>query len=270
MTTILNYFIYFIKDLYSSKSFLFQLSVREFKSRYLGSSLGLLWAFIQPTVTVLIFWFVFDVGFKSAPVEDYPFILWLLTGIIPWFFIAEGLSNATNSVVDNSYLVNRIVFRVSMLPVIKLMTALIVHIFFIAVIFVFFTAYDFKITIYALQVIYYSFAAFILLLGFSWLTSSVVVFLMDVNQIIGMIVQFCFWLTPICWPITILPDKYQKLIKFNPVFYIIEGYRDAFIHHIWFWQHPIYTLYFWIVTILIFFVGALVFSRLRPHFADVL
>ena len=115
-------FIKFLLDIYRNRSLLFQLTVRDFKSRYLGSYLGLIWAFIQPLITILIFWFVFELGFKSAPVGNFPFILWLMTGIIPWFFISESLGSGTGSVVENSYLVKKIVFRVSMLPVIKILS----------------------------------------------------------------------------------------------------------------------------------------------------
>ena len=82
-----------------------ELTASDFKSRYLGSYLGLLWAFIQPVATILIFWFVFEVGFKAAPIGNFPFILWLIAGIIPWFFISDCLASSTVSVVENSYLV---------------------------------------------------------------------------------------------------------------------------------------------------------------------
>ena len=137
----IRHFFNFLLDLYRNRGLILQLTIRDFKSRYLGSYLGLLWAFIQPVITILIFWFVFEVGFKSAPVGDSPFILWLMTGIIPWFFISESLASGTGSVVENSYLVKKIVFRVSMLPVVKLLSALVVHVFFVLVFFYYFTRY---------------------------------------------------------------------------------------------------------------------------------
>jgi len=265
-----KYFANFLKALYCNRKLLMQLTIRDFRVRYLGSHLGLLWAFIQPTVTIAIFWFVFDVGFKSAPVENFPFILWLITGIIPWFFISECLASGTGAVVENNYLVKKIVFRVSMLPVVKLLSALIVHLFFIVVIFAFFYVYDMYPTIYSIQVVYYAISAVILLLGLTWFTSALVVFLKDVGEIVTMVIQFGFWMTPIFWSLNIIPEGYKVYIKLNPVYYIIEGYRDSFINNVWFWQHPVYTVYFWTVTGFIFILGALVFSRLRPHFADVL
>ena len=263
-------FINFFVDLYRNRGVLFQLTARDFKSRYLGSYLGLLWAFINPIITIMIFWFVFQVGFKSAPVGDFPFILWLITGIVPWFFIADTLISGTGSIVENSFLVKKIVFRVSMLPIVKLLSALVVHIFFVFVIFVVFAAYHIYPDIYAIQVIYYVLSSIILLLGLTWFTSALMVFLKDTGQVVAIFVQFGFWLTPIFWSITIVPEKYQIYLKLNPFYYITEGYRDCFIHKIWFWQHPLYTTYFWILTGMMFVTGAVIFARLRPHFADVL
>ena len=203
---IVNFF-RFIIDLLQNRSLILQLTARDFKMRYLGSYLGLIWAFVQPTVTIIIFWFVFDIGFKSAPKGDFPFILWLITGIVPWFFISDCLLYGTGSVIENSYLVKKIVFRVSMLPVVKLLSAMIVHIFFIVFIILFLAAYHYYPQIYAIQIIYYCFSAIILLIGISWLTSSLMVFLKDVGQIVSVFVQFGFWLTPIFWSIDLIPSK---------------------------------------------------------------
>ena len=119
-----------ILDIFRNRKLLWQMTKRDFRQRYLGSYLGILWAFIQPAITVLIFWFVFQVGFKAMPVENFPFILWLVCGMFPWFFISESILSATNSVIESSFLVKKIVFRVELLPIVKIMSALVVHIFF--------------------------------------------------------------------------------------------------------------------------------------------
>ncbi len=260
----------FLRAIAQNRILLWKLTKNYFKQKYLGNFLGVAWAFIQPTVTILIFWFVFQVGFKSKPVNDFPFILWLVVGMFPWFYFAEGLTNGTNSILANSFLVKKVVFRVSLLPVVPLLSALVVHIFFIFMMFSMFLFYGYTPELYWLQIIYYLFATSVLLLGLSWLTSSVVVFFRDMGQFVAIIVQFGFWLTPIFWSITMVPEKYQWLIKLNPVNYIIEGYRNSMIDHQWFWENIPAALYFWAVTGAIFIFGGLTFKKLRPHFADVL
>lgn len=267
----LNAFSAFIGELLSRRQMILELAKRDFKTKYLGSYLGILWAFVHPTVYVVILWFVFQVGFKSQPAGNTPFVLWMLCGIIPWFFFSECLASATSAVMDNAFLLKKMSFSVGMLPIVKILSALVLHLFFICVVVVMFFVYSLPLTLHALQVLYYLFAAIVLLLGLSWFTSSVVLFFRDMGQIVSMALQFAFWVTPIFWSAKMLPMKYLNLVKLNPVYYLVEGYRESFIYHTWFWQsHPMLTLYYWAVTGCIFVVGAVVFRRLRPHFADVL
>ena len=260
----------FLKAILQNKGLLWSLTKNDFKQRYLGNVLGIAWAFIQPTATVAIFWFVFQVGFKSQPVDNFPFILWLVAGIFPWFFFSESLSVGTNSILANSFLVKKVLFRVSLLPIIPLLSALVIHLFFIFVMFGMFIYYGYMPNIYWVQIIYYLFSASILLLGLSWITSSIVVFFRDMGQFVAMILQFAFWLTPIFWSFKTIPEQYHWIIKLNPLVYIIEGYRNSMIYHKWFWEDMHLTLYFWVLTLIIFVLGTLTFKKLRPHFSDVL
>ena len=264
------YPIVLIRDIFANRKLLWQLTKRDFKERYLGSYLGILWAFIQPTVTVLIFWFVFQVGFKSMPINNFPFILWLVCGMFPWFFLSESIQSAANSVIESAFLVKKIVFRVELLPIVKIISALVVHIFFVVVLLMMFAVYGYLPTIYALQIIYYVFAMICLSLGLSWLTSSLSVFFRDVRQLVAMILQFGFWGTPIFWNLKMIPEHFQFILKLNPAYYLVEGYRQIFIYHEWFWTHSALTAYFWAFTLIIMFIGAWCFKKLRPHFADVL
>jgi lipopolysaccharide transport system permease protein/teichoic acid transport system permease protein len=247
-----------------------ELSKSDFKKRYFGSYLGIIWAFIQPLISLLLFWFVFQVGFRSTPIDDAPFILWLACAIIPWNFFAEAVQTSTNSVIENSFLVKKVVFKLEILPVIKIYSALFVHLFFILFLLVMFFLYGYSFSLYYLQIFYYLFASILLVLGISWITSSVVLFFKDTAQIVLMFVQFGFWLTPIFYSINTIPERYQFLLKMNPMYYITDGYRRIFIYKQWFWQDMKLTIYFWIVTIILLFTGYFLYRKLKPHFADVL
>lgn len=261
---------FFIKDICQGRRMIIELARNDLKNRFLGSYLGIVWAFVQPVVTILIFWFVFQVGFKSAPVEDFPFILWLICGMIPWNFFSESVMGSANSIIDNSYLVKKVVFKVNVLPIVRIISSLFIHVFFIAIIFIMFLIYGYKPSIYNLQVIYYLCASIVLIIGISWITSSLVIFLRDLGQIINIVLQFGFWLTPIFWSFKIMPEKYHFVFKLNPMYYIIEGYRDSFINHVWFWHHYNLTINFWMITCAILITGIVLFKKLRPHFADML
>jgi len=260
----------FLGSLFGNRYLLFELTRKDLQNRYLGSYLGILWAFVHPVVMILVLWFVFQVGFKNLPVDDFPFILWLITGMIPWFFLADSLANSTAAVIEHAYLVKKVVFRVSILPIVKILSALVVHLFFVFVIFLMFFLYGYYPTIYNLQVFYYLFALTVFLLGLSWITSSVQIFFKDMGQIIQMFLQIGFWFTPIFWSLNVVPEKYHFIIKLNPIFYIIQGYRDSFIYNVWFWERYKITIFFWLIAGTLFFLGAIIFRKLRPHFADVL
>lgn len=263
-------FFYFLKELFLKSHVISELTKRDIKTKYLGSYLGIFWAFIHPLVFIGIIWFVFQVGFKATPVDNCPFIIWLMAGIIPWFFFSDGVSSGTSSIVENSYLVKKIVFSIAILPIVKILSALIVHVFFVLVLVIILFLYGYLPDVHYLQVIYYLFATIILVTGLSWITSSLVIFLRDVGQIVAMILQFGFWLTPIFWSSKILSAKVLNIAKLNPVYYLVEGYRESFIYKVWFWEHWLQTIIFWIIAGAFFVFGAIIFRRLRPHFADVL
>jgi ABC-type polysaccharide/polyol phosphate export permease len=260
----------FIIALFKSRLLILKLAQQDFKANYLGSYLTFIWAFIHPCITIVIFYVVFQIAFHAGPVDKYPFIIWLMTGMIPWFFFTESLTNATNSILAYSFLVKKVVFRVSILPIIKILSALVVHLFFLILILFVSFINGYNPTIYNLQVVYYLCSTMILVCGLSWITSSLTVFIKDTGQIVAMLMQIGFWATPIFWNIKTVPEKYRNLIFLNPAFYIIEGYRESFMSQTWFWQNPGHALYFWSFTLCVFVIGAILFLKLRPHFADVL
>ena len=260
----------FLLDIIQQRSLLWDLIKKELTIRYLGSYLGLFWAFIQPAITLLIFWFVFEIGFRVVPVGNVPFVPWLMCGMIPWFFLSDSISAATTAVKGNSFLVKKVVFRVSLLPLVKIGAAFVVHGIFVAILLGVFFIYGQRPNFYWLQIPYYMAASLVLVCGIGWLTASVVIFLPDVEHFTGMLLQFFFWLTPIFWQPEMLPPQYQSVLWLNPFFYIVNGYRHGLIDHRWFWQDPMQTMIFWLICLGVFILGALVFRRLRPHFADVL
>lgn len=266
----INMFLAFIGELFSRRNVIYELTRRDFKTVYLGSYLGIIWAFALPVANILIFWFIFEVGFKAKPISNVPYILWLVSGIVPWFFFSDCVNSGANSIVQNAFIVKKVVFSIGMLPIIKILSALIIHFFFILLIFLMFMFYGYIPDLYCLQVFYYLFSMIVLLTGLSWITSSIIIFFSDLRPLITIFLQIGFYLTPIFWSLEIFPSQFHILMKFNPIFYIVEGYRDSFITKVWFWEHWGMTLYFWIVTSIVLACGALIFRRLRPHFADVL
>ena len=132
--------------------------------------------------------------------------------------------------------------------------------------------YGYYPDLYWLQLIYYSGCMFVFLLGLIYLNSAIVVFFRDLSQLVNVILQIWIWATPIMWNIDTmnLNGKLLSVFKLNPMYYIINGYRDSMLNKVWFWEHPKLTILFWVVTVLVFGFGVRIFRRLKVHFADVL
>ena len=258
-------------ELFQNRELIWKLSKNDFRSKYAGSYMGIVWAFIQPVVTVLVYWFVFTIGGRAPSSEKgYPFVLWLIVGIVPWFFFSDALGQGTSALLSYQFLVKKVVFKISILPIIKIISAFFIHVFLVGVTLLLLVLNGYYPDIYWIQIIYFSACAFALVLGMSYITCSVVVFFRDLGQIISIILQVGVWITPIMWDIETLSRPLQILFKLNPVFYLVDGYRMALLDRMWFWEHFYSTAYFWIFTVVMFLFGALVFKRLKVHFADIL
>ena len=260
-----------ITELKNNRELIWNLSKNDFKTKYAGSYLGIIWAFIQPIVTILVYWFVFQYGLRAgSPIKGVPYVLWLISGLIPWFFFQESLLNATNCMLEYSYLVKKVVFKISILPIVKIISALFVHLVFIGFLFFVGAIYGFYPTKFSVQLIYYSLCTFCLTLALSYATSAIVIFFRDLGQIINIFLQVGMWMTPIMWSYTMVPENLRWIVKLNPMYYIVEGYRDTFINHVWFIDRYFQTVYFWVFTLVVFAIGTVIFKKLKPHFADVL
>lgn len=262
-------------ELWDSRKLIWKLAKNDFKNRYAGSYLGKVWAFAQPIVTIGLYWFVFG-NIMQSKAETFagsvtpPFVIWLTAGLVPWFFFSEAINSGTTALLEYSYLVKKVVFKISIIPIIKVISATFTHIVFVAFMLVLYFCLGYKPDIYLLQLPYYSLCLFLFVLALSYSTCAVVIFFRDLTQIINIALQIGMWATPIMWDIATVSPVLQTILKINPIFYIVNGFRSAMFEKTWFWQDFYSTMYFWIVTVVFFGIGALIFRRLKVHFADVL
>lgn len=258
------------QNVYRSRRLLFSLSFKDFKRRFAGSYFGMVWGFVQPFLTILVYWIVFQFGFRSGPTRGAPFVLWFMCGIVPWLFISEAISSASNALLEYSYLVKKVVFNIDILPLVKILSSAFIHLCFIVLLMIVSCVVGYYPSIFLLQLPYYFLCLVFLVFALTLFSSAVMVFFRDLNQIIGIVLLIGMWGTPIAWNPDILSEKAQYFIKLNPIYYIVEGYRDAFIGGTWFWHKYMQMGYFWAILLALLIFGSVVFNRLKPHFADVL
>ena len=248
---------------------LFQLAGNDIKSKYANSLLGITWAFAMPLATILVFWYVFQMGFRNPPIENAPYILWFSAAYIPWIFFSDVTTSGCNSLVEYSFLVKKIRFNVRYIPVVKLLSALFVHCFFILFLMGMYLFYGYDLQLYNIQLLYYTFCTSVLGLGLTWLLSAITVFFKDLNSLYSIIIQIGFWVTPILWnEDTMQVERVRRILAVNPMHYVVNGYRQALFEQQWFWENPYETVGFWAITALICIVGRFVFLKLEPFFSD--
>ena len=259
-----------IKEYIENKRVIMDLAKNDFRAKYTNSLLGVVWAFLLPLIIILVLWFVFQVGFNSEPVDGVPFILWYIPAFLSWNFFTEAFSSGSGCITEYYYLVKNMQFKVETLPLVKIISASFVHFFFIGFIFIIYAIYGWLPRLCNLQVVYYYFCMIVLLLGVTRIMAALAVFSKDVLNIVTLITQVGFWVTPLVYDPTNMPRVVQIVLMFNPMYYICMGYREVFSTNINFWNHPLLTIYFWIFALVQLAIGNYIFKKLRPQFADML
>lgn len=243
----------------------------DFQARFAGSYLGIFWAFVHPVITIGLYWFVFQFGLRSGNVSDHPFILFLMGGLVPWFYFSESWGGASGSLVEYNYLVKKVVFNVGFLPVIKVCSALFVHLFFVGIVVLMTFLYGYGLQPWLLQLPYYILCMAVLVLGLSYITAACTVFFRDMTQVVNIVLTIGIWMTPIMWNVeTAMSPGIQQIFRLNPMYYIVDGFRDSLLDQVWFWEKPMWSIYFWCVALVVYLAGIKLFNRLKVHFSDVL
>jgi len=253
-------------SIYRHQALICPLAWRDLQSRYAGTLAGVLWTFAHPVAVITVFYFVFAIGFRSQGAGSTPFILWFVSGFVPWLFFNEALTSITDSVVRNAHFIKKTVFPSEVLAVVHLTASLVPHGVFTVLLVAMLAYYHVVFHPAMFLVIYFVLCMCVLVIGLGWLLSAMQVFYRDISHGLGIGLNLLFWVTPIVWSPDNLPEQYRSILRYNPLGYIIQGYRDVMVSH----QLPDVgqTVFFWSVALFFFLTGAYVFGRLKPEFAD--
>lgn len=245
----------------------------EIKGNYQLHYLGPLWQFIYPMIQILIYWIVFGIGIRGGqPIGEIPYILWLLMGLIPWFFISPSMLQGSNSIHQKVSLVSKMHFPVSILPTIKIMSNSIQFFVLITILMFLLLVNGIDITIYWIQLFYYIFCMIAFVFSFSIFSSTISTLIRDYQTLLSATMRMLLYLSPILWNPKgeMVPDWLSNLLMLNPIYYIIDGFRNSFLSEGWFYQDIIYTLYFWFFILTLLYVGSILHIRFRENFVDYL
>lgn len=259
-----------IKEQFKNFYLIGRLSAYETKKEYADSQLGMVWVFLNPLLQIAVYWFVFGAGIrKGHDVNHIPFLTWMLCGLIPWFYISAAILQGSNSIYARLGTVSKMNFPLSIIPTYVVMSRFYTHLFLIIVLLieVILTRGISYISFWGLA--YFAIANTILLIALSFLTSTLSTMLRDIHLLIQSITRMMLYLTPILWAPS-PHSKLVKLMKINPFYYIVEGYRKVILYNDPSYILSKYSLYFWGVVIVLFIVGAAAHVKFRRQFVDYL
>lgn len=260
-----------IKEQFEHMGMIFRISRYEDKADYQSHYLGLAWQILNPAIQVGIYYLVFGIGFRQGQdVGKVPFIVWLLIGITAWFYINKSILGASNSIYKQIGLVSKMKFPVSILPSVNIVSNL--SSYFPMIIIVIVTALSFGImpTIYWLQYIYYFVCMITFLFAFGLLNATITVLIRDYHIFLQSIIRLLFYISGAIVNVENrnLPEIAVKILKLNPLYYIIDGFRDTFLSREWFFEKATYTLIFWGVVLALLILGSHLHMKFRAKFVD--
>ena len=265
-----------IKNIFSlvsiNRDLIYTLTKRDIATRYKGSAIGVLWSFITPVMMLAVYTFVFSVVFKAKwniqSTSKTEFALVLFSGLIIFNIFSECISRAPGLIVSNANYVKKVVFPVEILAVVNLFSSLFNFIISFSVWLIFYIVFFGMphLEILLLPIVLLPF--FILILGLSWFLSSLGVYIRDIIQVIGIIIMIMMYLSPIFYPVSLIPEAYQKYMYLSPLTYVVEQSRDVMM-----WGNGI-NWYAWSLytglSCLTAYLGCVWFNITKKGFADVI
>ncbi len=246
-----------------------EMVVRDLKSRYAGSGLGVLWAFALPVLWMFLYTAVFAVILRAPVEKGYAsFPEFLMAGLLPWMAISEGISRSSSALTDNAAMVKKTVFPIETLILSVILAAVVNQVigFLVYAVYVALVGhFSFGWTLLALPALLLQ---VLLTFGAGCIAATVTTFLRDAAQAISIGLTVVFWATPIVYPAALVPARFRPILAANPITHLTEWYRRAFTLHTL--PDARSALYLVVCAVAAAAVGSALFFRARPHFADLI
>lgn len=257
------------KDIYQYRELLKTNVKKDIRGRYKGSFLGILWSFLNPLLQVVVYWIVFPYLFgRGATGENY--LVYLITGIIPWTFFANSINIGTGSIKANAGIIKKVYFPREIIPLSQVLSGIVNFLISCVIILVFCVGTGEGISIHVVSVFFILFVQSVLTLGIVFILSAFNVYVQDIENIVMFIINMLFYGTPIIYYLTQFSGAQgtilYSLICLNPLTVIINAYRDAFLYHCW--PDFIGLLLVLAFSVIVLVIGYFIFKKLEKGFAE--
>jgi len=242
----------------------------EIRGRFAGSIGGFLWSLLTPFANLLIYIFVFSmvlqIRLKAVETGTESFAVFFLAGLLPWGAFSEALNGASELFLERASLITKVAFPLEVLPIVGVAVPFLLHglgfVMFLG--YLSFKGYFHFIWVWLPAVV---FVHMLFSLGCVILISGLSVFIRDIKHFIGTMLSLWFFVTPIIYPLSMVPEPFRWIIKFNPMYPFIELYRRILLQHTLSWEMLGLA---GLLSLMVFVGGTLFFGRAKYAFADVL
>lgn len=260
-----------LREIWKNRERMFRMAMYDFRTRNNDSYLGKIWTFLNPLIQILTFWFVFGQGMRGGrPVEGYPYLLWMLSGLLPWFFASASIVGACGSIYSKAGTVLRMQYPQTTIPVGNILVNFFDHLATMLILLVVLLMYGYAPALTWLNLLYYWMCGIIFFSVLGLVTSTLTMIARDFQKLISSLIRLLFYMTPILWTLDSMPEGTRGILKLNPVLYLVDGYRDSLLYNVNFWEHGTKTLFFWLVTLLLLLLGCSVHRRYKDYFIDLM
>jgi lipopolysaccharide transport system permease protein len=263
--------VYPVLTIWRNRSLIRVMVRRDVLGRYRGSFGGSFWTVMNPLLLMLTYFYVFGFILKTSFPGDPSrsgFALYYLAGMLPWLAFSEAVGRSPSVMLEHRNFVKKLVFAVETLPVNLVVAGLVSELFAIVLYCVFLLVVHHPIPAAMLWLPLLMVPQLLFTAGLSWFLAALGVFVRDLGQILGYLLTIWFFATPICYPEDSLPSYLLPLARKNPIYVLVKGYRDVFLHHQAPQFGPLWKL--WLLSAVVFILGHAWFYKLRKSFADII
>lgn len=252
-----------LREIYFYREMLKNMVSKELRARYKGSVLGFLWTFLNPLLMLVVYATIFSMVLRIK-MEHYA--MFLFVGLLPWNFFQGSLQMGASSIISNANLIKKIYFPREILPVALTVSNLFNFIFSLAILIPALFLFGVPLTVNILFFPVILFFHFLFVLGMVLVVSAATVYLRDLVHVISILLMAWFYVTPIIFPLELIPQKYQWILQINPMTPVILAYQNIFFRG----KLPDTggMIYFTILSLVVFLIGMAVFRRLKRNFAE--
>ena len=268
----MNTLLEILRDHFQYREQVFKLAKSDIIKTYRGAALGWAWAIIKPATTIFVFWFAFSVGVrKGEPIDGYPFLLWLIAGYIPWFYMRDCLSGGASSLRKYKYLVKRIKYPVDTIPTFVSLSNLIVNLGLQVIMILMYVGMGYRPTVYYLQLPIVVIAMFVFFTAWALFAGMLSGMSNDFLNLVKAVTPALFWLSGIIYDANKIDIMWiKRILMFNPVTIICNCYRNSLIYQTWIWETPDQIRNFLLVTLIMIALAVWSYWKLKKEVPDVI